>query len=215
MFPMGVAGVAGVLVLSALVAPTAHAQLEGGREPIYLTVDGSVTGAFNDPFEALFELGADGGAGLYVSLLPEVAIGARVLGGALGSGAAVDGVDRGLGDFGLLAASVRVYPFASLLRSPRRAAGLYLAASPGLGLFDGEVVPAYSLSLGLNFVAGPVSVGPKARFTHFIETQGRFDDNHALTLSGGVEVTFFDGVRAEPPPQPAPALPVEPLEGPP
>jgi len=199
--------------VSALVAGTASAQPDEVDEPIYLTVDVGVTGALNDPVENLFEVGGDAGLGLYFSLLPELALGAHVLGGALAEGAAVDGVDRGLGDYGLLAASVRFHPFASVMGSMRRASGLYLAASPGVGLFDGEIVPGYSMSLGYNFDVGPISIGPKARFTHFIETHERFGDNDVLMMTGGLEVAFLDEARVVPPepaPEPPPVAVVEP-----
>lgn len=193
--------------LAAFTLPSSLARAQEARvdEPIYLTVDLGVSGALNDPVEDQFEVGGGGALGLYFSLIPEVALGAQVIGGALAEGHPVpqDPVARGVGDYGLLAASLRVYPFASLMahHTNHRAAGLYLSASPGVGIFDGEIVPGYAASAGYDFAAGPISIGPMIRFTHLIETHGRFGDNDVLMLSGGLEIAFMDEARVIAPPE--------------
>jgi outer membrane protein OmpA-like peptidoglycan-associated protein len=194
------ASLAGALTAATLAAAPAGAQ-ERVDEPIYPTVEAGVTAPLNDPVEDQFEAGGDGALGLYFSLAPEVALGARVMAGALAEGSPVpqDPVERGVGDYGLIAPSIRVHPFASLMDTRHRAAGLYVAASPGVGIFDGEVVPGYSTSLGYNFAAGPIAIGPRARFTHFIETEGRFGDNDVLMLTGGLEVAILDEAEVVPP----------------
>ncbi|HJL14978.1 MAG TPA: OmpA family protein [Sandaracinaceae bacterium LLY-WYZ-13_1] len=204
-----------------LSTATANAQDRRVEEPFYLTVDLGVTGAVNDPVEDQFELGGDAAVGAYYSLIPELALGGRVMGGLLTEGHPVpqDPVDRGVADFGLIAASVRVYPFASLMaeHTNHRASGFYLAASPGVGLLDGEVVPGWTASTGYNFPLGPISIGPRFRFTHFIETEGRFGDNDVFLLTGGIELAFNDEatviepepqMTAEPAPEPEPEPPV-------
>jgi outer membrane protein OmpA-like peptidoglycan-associated protein len=197
------------LAAVALAAAPASAQ-QRVEEPLYFTADLNVTGPVSHPVDDLFDTGADGGVGVFYSLMPELAVGGRIFGGALTEGEPLDGEDLGLGDLGLLAASVRVHPLASLMGSRRRASGLYLGVSAGAGLFDGEILPGFSASVGYNFALGPISIGPRFRFTHFIETEGRFEDDDTLLVSGGIEVAFLDEATVvEPMPEPEPVAAIE------
>jgi OOP family OmpA-OmpF porin len=173
-------------------------QPQGWDEPWFFTADLGVVGPLNDPLNDQFDPGGEGSLALYRSFLPELAFGAQLRVGLLGEGAPIaqDPVNRGPLDYGILTANVRVRPFARLYDEDRRATGLFLEASAGGSLLDGEVVPAFAASLGYGFGIGDVSIAPKVRFTHFIETEDRFGDNDVFTLTGGLEIALFD--RAQP-----------------
>lgn len=189
---------------------------ERAHEPLYVTVDMGVAGAVADPVEDQFEIGGAGAVGMYYALIPELALGGEVLGGALAEGHRVpqDPVDRGVADFGLMSASLRIYPFASLMaaHTDHRSAGFYLQASPGVALFDGEVVPGYAAAAGYDIPLGPITIGPKFRFMHFIETHGRFGDSDPLVITGAVEVAFLDAREPVAEPEPFDAANAPPAE---
>ncbi len=197
---MRLAGSALIVAVTALVAvPRAAAQF---NEPAYLVFEGGATGPLNEPARVLFNLGGDVGFGVYQSLVPWFAVGGRVRTGVLSEGSMLPQhpVNYGLLDYGMLSVPLRFRPLAHVMPDNRRATGLFLEAAPGISLVDGDVIPAYEAALGYNFDAGPIAIGPMFRFTHFIETNGRFNDNHILTWMGGLQVAFLDSpyVRAEP-----------------
>ena len=182
--------------LALLLAAPAAAQETEVDEPVYVVIDGAFSGLVNDPVEDQFEVGGDGALGVYASVVPEIALGGRVMAGALAEGDPIpqDPQSRGVGDYGLIAPSIRIRPFGSLMaeHTDHRAAGFYLDASPGAGIFDGDVLFAYSASAGYNIPLGPISIGPQFRFTHFVDTEGRFGDTDPLMISGALEVAFLD-----------------------
>lgn len=189
-------------LIGALSAGRAEAQGEY-EEPWFFTIDAGVTGPLNDPPTTMFNVGGNASFGVYRSLFPEFAVGSRVTTGVLSEGEDVQGIaDQGVLDYGFLGASVRYRPFARLMprdgmmSSMRRASGLFIDFTPGLALLDGDAVPAYETGLGYNIPIGPVTLGPQFRFTHFIETHGRFGDHHVTTWTGALEVAFLDQARA-------------------
>jgi outer membrane protein OmpA-like peptidoglycan-associated protein len=192
---------AGAIALCAFALGVSPARAQSEHEePWYVTGSLGVTGPLNDPATELFNVGGDASFGVYRSIFPEFAVGARLRTGILSEGGdiAQDPVDRGQLDYGYIGTAIRLRPFASHMNDMRRGTGFYLDLGPGLALLDGDVVPAYEAGLGYNFAVAPVmTIGPMTRFTHFIETHGRFGDNHILTWVGGVEMTFGDGARDE------------------
>lgn len=101
-------------------------------------------------------------------------------------------VDHGVLDYEYLSVNLRVRPLARLFDQDRRATGLYLDAGAGVGLLDGDFAPVFNGAVGWNFGIGPVAIGPKFRFTHAIELNGRFGDSDIMTWMGGLEVAFLD-----------------------
>jgi outer membrane protein OmpA-like peptidoglycan-associated protein len=197
---------ASVLVLSAWAGAN-EARAQGMRdEPWYLTFDLGAAGPINDtPFQ-LFNLGGDTSVGVYRSLIPELAIGGRLRAGVLAEGGDLQGIlpedDPGVLDYQMISTGVRIRPFARVFEhhmyDQRRGAGLYIDLAPAAALLDGDFVPAYEAAVGYNIGAGPVTLGPSFRFTHFIETHGRFGGSDVLTWTGGLELTFLDHVRTRP-----------------
>lgn len=108
-------------------------------------------------------------------------------------------VQYGVLDYEYLTANIRVRPLARLLDDDRRATGLYLDAGAGIGLLDGDFAPFFDGAVGWNFGIGPIAIGPKFRFTHAVELNGRFGDDDILVWMGGLEVGFLDQVtRVQP-----------------
>jgi OOP family OmpA-OmpF porin len=196
-------GTALVLAFSSFAAvPRASAQTyttRGFAEPAYVAVEAGASGAINDVPRTLWDPGGELGLAVYQSFIPELALGGRVRAGLLSEGGMVaqDPNDYGVLDYGLLAMSLRVRPFASLMNDNRRATGFYIDAGPGAAVLDGKIRFAYEAGTGYNFGIGPIAIGPMFRFTHFVETGGRFADNHVLMWTGGLEVAFLDGVRRQ------------------
>ena len=184
------------------------ARAQSVVEPWYLTVEADAVGPINEVVNRQFDPGFSGSVGIFMSLSPELAIGGRVMAGFLteGSPVAQDPIDRGMLDMGMISPVLRIRPFGSIHETERRAAGLWLEVAPGVGLSDGLAVFAYQAGLGYDFAAGPIAIGPLARFTHFVETEGRFGDNQVLTWTAGIEVAFLDEVSytAPPPREPEP-----------
>jgi OOP family OmpA-OmpF porin len=193
----------------AWTASPAQAQgVPGERivEPWFVTLDVGASGPLNNVVNDQFGAGFSGSVGVFRSLTPELALGGRVMAGFLSAGSPVpqDPVARGLYDMGLISVVLRIRPFGSLMDTERRAAGFWLDVAPGAGLSDGLAVFAYQTGLGYDFAAGPIAIGPFGRFTHFVETEGRFGNNQVFTWTAGIEVAFLDEVRHVPAPTRAP-----------
>ncbi len=190
---------------SCLAAISLSLTLPAGRvaaqsvqdEPWFLTIDGMVAAPINDLPRQQFGVGGGGSIGLYRSIIPEVSLGLRVGAGALsGRGPiAQDPVDRGALDWGSLSATVRVRPLASM-DPDRRASGLWLEVGAGPWLIDGSVNPVFDAGLGYGVGIGPIVLSPLVRFTHVIETHGRYGDVPILIGSAGLEVAWNDRVAA-------------------
>jgi outer membrane protein OmpA-like peptidoglycan-associated protein len=216
----------GALVLGGMLGTTtAQAQELDFDEPWFFTLDGGVSGPIDNTSFDLFNLGGDGGVGVFKSLGPIVALGARIRAGALSEGGGIPQLaeEYGVLDYGYLGAAIRIRPFGGLMHDMgdyQRGSGLYLDLGPGAAILDGDVVPAYEAAIGYNFGLGPISIGPKFRFTHMIEVHDRFataenipdeldnDVMGVMTWTGGLEMTFND--RAEPELPPAPRVSVRP-----
>ncbi len=191
----------GLAALAGLSSPASAQDVPtpaGWDEPWFFAGDLGATFPLNDPLDDQFDPGGDLGLSVYRSVLPEIAFGAQLRFGLLGEGEIVpqDPIDRGLLDYQMLTANIRVRPLAMLQEDDRRATGLFLEAGAGGSLLDGDVVPAFNAAIGYGFGLGPISLAPKIRFTHFIETENRFGDTDVLTLTGAIEVAFLD--QAEP-----------------
>lgn len=190
-----------VLVVAASLAPNGAAA-QDVDEPFFLTIEAGVSGPINDPLNDQFGIGGDGGIGAYFSFLPELAGGLTLRAGGLSEGEVIpqDPVNRGVLDYGMLAASLRIRPLARLMDEDRRATGLYLDVEAGGALLDGDAVPAFAAAVGYNFGIGPIAIGPRFRFTHFVELNGRFADNDVFTWTGGIEFAFLDTAHPRPTP---------------
>ncbi len=183
-------------LLLLLVAPTGAAA-QDVDEPWFLTVEGGVSGPINDPLTDQFNVGGDGAISGFASFIPELAGGLTLRFGGLSEGSILpqDPVNRGVLDYEMLTATLRIRPLARLMDEDRRGSGLYLEAEAGGSLLDGDAVPAFAATIGYNFSAGPLAIGPLFRFTHFVEVNDRFADNDVFTWTGGLEIAFLDEAR--------------------
>jgi OOP family OmpA-OmpF porin len=160
------------------------------------------------------EGGLAGGLGLYRSLAPAVALGARIDGGTLGLAAEsdtdlVDNSNQDRTGFGSAAAALRLRPLGTS-SDVERGTGLYLEAAGGPGLFDDDVRGVVNPGAGYIIRAGDVGLGPTARYNHIITPDA--EDIQIGTI--GLELVLLDRRRAreEPPkmerpvPMPEPRL---------
>ncbi len=162
-----------------LMSATASAQ-----ERLFVTAEGGVALALNDPYGDTFNVGAEGGIGVFHSIVPQLALGLRA-----GYGVLTENDDVGAGgyNFGLLTAAVRVRPLAKA--GPERATGLWLEGGAGLGRVEDESRFVITPALGYTFPAGRLGVGPFARYLQVVEND--FEDARIGVL--GVELVLLDG----------------------
>ncbi|UJR86684.1 hypothetical protein [Sandaracinus amylolyticus] len=201
--------VLGVLLCLGTGASVARAQdSEAPRPPVTIddepwmgTADIGIEGVVNAPMSRQYYPGGSLGVGVYRSLADGVSVGARFRAGFLAEGQRIhpDGEHPGVLDYVMLSAVVRLRPFPSAVPDPlRRANGLYVELAPSIAVADEQLVGAYWISAGYGFDAGPITIGPSVRFTHFIQSGEqfeRFGDNQIITLTGGIEIGFLDRAR--------------------
>jgi outer membrane protein OmpA-like peptidoglycan-associated protein len=184
----------------AIAQPQASAQERRVEDPWFFTLEGTVGGPLNDPPRDQFNIGGVGSLGVYHSFLRELSLGLRLGAGALTSQGPVvqDPIDRGALELGMLSASARFRPFGSLQRD-RRNSGLWLEIGAGPWLVEDSVNPVFDAAIAYGIDIGPIVISPLVRFTHVLETHGRYGNHDILIASGGLEISFNDQVRmAEP-----------------
>lgn len=170
--------------ISVIVAALATASPAAAQAPdAFLALGVELTGPFADVAP-----GADASTAFYAAILPELAFGLRVRAGGAPSGAAAQDRERALMDFGLIAAAVRVRPFARLMDDERSSSGWMLELAPGGALLDGAVVPVYELATGYGFSIESIVLAPVFRFTHALDPERRFGDPNVLTWAIGFEL---------------------------
>jgi outer membrane protein OmpA-like peptidoglycan-associated protein len=167
------------LGLCSLVSNPALAQ-----ERLFLTGEAGVAIALNDPYGDAYAIGGVGAVGVFRSLLPQLALGARVGYGALTE---EDNVGAGGYNFGLLTGVARVRPLAK--PGPERATGLWVEGGIGVGRVEDETRLVLTPALGYTFPVGGLGVGPVARYLQVVEDD--FDDARIGIL--GVELVLLDG----------------------
>lgn len=200
-----------VAIMISLAVPESRASAQGTavEEPWFFTAEGMIAGALNTPPRDQFGVGGGGSFGVYRSFFPELSLGLALGAGALSAGGPVaqDPVDRGVFDWGSLSARARVRPFGSTaMDADRRASGLWLEVGAGPWLIEGHVDPVFDAAIGFGADAGPIVVAPFLRFTHILETQGRYGDDAFLMGSLGLEVAWNDRIVR---PTPEPDLMIE------
>jgi outer membrane protein OmpA-like peptidoglycan-associated protein len=169
-------------LLSVCVCSVTQSAL--AQERLFLTGEAGVAVALNDPYGDVYGIGAVGAVGVFRSLMPQLALGARV-----GYGALTEEDDVGAGgyNFGLLTGVVRVRPLAQ--PGPERATGLWVEGGVGVGRVEDETRLVLTPALGYTFPVGALGVGPVARYLQVVEND--FEDARIGIL--GVEVVLLDG----------------------
>jgi hypothetical protein len=187
---------AGIIMASFTLVAAARAQ---PSEPdAFLVVEVGASGPMNSPLTEQFLPGAEASLGFYAAFLPELAVGLRVRAGLLSAGTRIpqDPVDRDVLDYGVLAAALRLRPFASLEHDAHSTTGLVLELAPAASILDGSVVAAYEVAIGYGIAVDSIVLAPVVRFTHFLEGYGRFGGNHLAAWMVGVEM-IVDPPRRE------------------
>jgi outer membrane protein OmpA-like peptidoglycan-associated protein len=131
---------------------------------------------------------------VYGSLMQGLGVGLRVDGGRV---SVEDDEQPSVGEgglgFGVLSPAVRYRPLQQLgIESPDGDRGLYLELAGGVGLMESQVEPVVAPGAGYIFDAGPIGVGPTARYLQIItgdDDTPRGEDVRIMTV--GVELVFL------------------------
>jgi outer membrane protein OmpA-like peptidoglycan-associated protein len=164
-------------------------------EPWLLGAEASALVPLGEPQATLFGPGGSLAVSAYHPLTPWLLGGARLRLGLLSNGEAptrANQLDPGLGGFGALTAALRVRPSGFGADDGSRADGFYAEVALGAALTGTRARFTAEAGLGYLFRAGPIDLGPTARFTQILEPQGALDDRDAFLLVAGVEVLLFD-----------------------
>lgn len=188
-------------------------------EPWMVFADGLGALALGAPQSQRLGPGGMLSGGLYRSLGPMLAVGARLRAGVLSDGDPPPG--PGLADYGAggwlgAQAALRLRPLAAR-DAVTRQHGLWLEAGVGGGVTGKLVRPAFEAGLGWHFPVrlGGTSfaLGPTARYLHVLAPGRGLDTRDARIVMLGVELALRDARPAPPPPEPE-APPPEPAAAP-
>jgi len=174
-----------------LVAVTLMATSTRALADAWITAEVPAAVPVSSPHDKDFGAGAMPSIGLYAGLLPYLAVGAKVRGGALSNGAPPGQglMDPGLGGLGIAGVAARLH-----------GRGPWLEVFGGGGITGDDPVPAFELGVGWALDAGAMTVGPSLRLLHVRGGERATDPGSASMLLVGVELTFGGRPKRAPAP---------------
>ena len=147
-------------------------------DPIVLTADGSGALAISKPQSDEFGPGGSLGAGVLVSLIPQLQLGLGARGILLldsTSGGENNFREPKMGTLESLSLKLRVRPLAGA--DERRASGLFLEATGGGGLTGDLTRATVGGALGYGIDMGDFVMAPVARYMQVIQSKGELVSN--------------------------------------
>jgi outer membrane protein OmpA-like peptidoglycan-associated protein len=170
------------------MALAAAAMLAAGparlRADGWLVAEAPAAVAISEPQSGLFRTGVMPALGAYTDN-GIVALGLRMRAGVLRNGPAPAGQlgDPGMGGLGTVGVALRL-----ALHGPWN--GPWIEGVAGGGITGRDVVPAIEAGVGWDFAAGPVDVGPSARYVRVVSRAPDASLGSANLLLVGIDVRF-------------------------
>jgi len=146
--------------------------------------------AISEPQSGLFRAGVMPAIGAYTDN-GIVALGLRMRAGMLRNGAAPSGQlgDPGMGGLATAGVALRL-----------ALQGLWIEGVAGGGVTGRDLVPSVEAGVGWDFAAGPVDIGPSARYVRVVSRDPDASLGSANLVLVGIDVRFGKARPASPPP---------------